>query len=327
MRMGRTLSLGLLLLPAGACAAVLGIDSLPRDGTDGGGSSDGPADTALSSDGPPNVDGSIEAGPGDASVPFACRARPWGGATTVTVPTFFSNGVLTFRRVSPTEAYAADNYMYRYPTDPDGNALTPGVSPTNLNLGGTGNWRTSPALYDADRAMLYQGLDTGDGGGAEIFRATRGDASAAWGTGTAIYLGPDYPKGGPWVLESRGKLYFWATQLSPSVLVTEIYTATLNGTDWISTMHVPQLGSTSEDSHPVVTSDDLEIFMSSSRMGNDDLFTSLRTTTDEPFPAPGRIDGLSTGLEEWPTFITADGCSLYFIRESSGVRTLFVTRR
>ena len=70
-----------------------------------------------------------------------------------------------------------------------------------------------------------------------------------------------------------------------------------------------------QDDNPVVTADELTLYWASVRgaTATRDIYVATRTDAKSPFKGVRRIDSLSTtARDERPTFVSADGCRLYF---------------
>ena len=78
---------------------------------------------------------------------------------------------------------------------------------------------------------------------------------------------------------------------------------------------------------PVVRDDELEMFFASGRDFTLDLFTATRASTGDAFGTPVRVANLSSSGNDWPVWITPDGCELYYISRSGTVATLYVAKR
>lgn len=74
-----------------------------------------------------------------------------------------------------------------------------------------------------------------------------------------------------------------------------------------------------DDDAPVVTPDELTLYWSTKRGGaTQDIFVATRADKNAPFKGVRRVDSVSTtAREEIPTFVSADGCRLYY---SSSIR-------
>jgi hypothetical protein len=72
--------------------------------------------------------------------------------------------------------------------------------------------------------------------------------------------------------------------------------------------------------NPVVSSDELTIYFSAppDNASQSDIWTSSRSSVDRPFRAPRAIAELNTVSGERPTWISEDGCRLYFVTNRTG---------
>jgi hypothetical protein len=161
-----------------------------------------------------------------------------------------------------------------------------------------------------------RGLDT-----VSIQCATRTDPSSDF-----AYVGPvsgvnDPGRGhvGPFLRQDGEALYFAATVgLDASVPVYEIERANRNGScSYDAPVPVQELNSNTVDYFPVVTPNDLTIFFSSHRpyaqaAGKGDIWTATRSSGSEPFSTLRPLTELNTDQEDVPTYVTSDGCQLYF---------------
>ncbi|HET8935876.1 MAG TPA: hypothetical protein VFN67_20655 [Polyangiales bacterium] len=79
-----------------------------------------------------------------------------------------------------------------------------------------------------------------------------------------------------------------------------------------------ELASTAKTDNPSLSADMLEMYFTSERTGNADLYVAERSSVQTSFSAPVRIDALSTeGVETSPA-ISADGLSLYWASDREG---------
>jgi len=84
---------------------------------------------------------------------------------------------------------------------------------------------------------------------------------------------------------------------------------------------------------PAMTNDRLELFFESARaggQGDDDLWHSVRTSVDQPWPPPANLTALNTAAEEGHPALSADGLTLWFASDrgnASDVADIYVTTR
>lgn len=82
------------------------------------------------------------------------------------------------------------------------------------------------------------------------------------------------------------------------------------------------LDSPTIDNSPVVTPDELTLYFSSDRPGGAgslDIYVATRPTAADGFGAPVALTGLNTASVDTPSWISPDGCALYFSRAEANV--------
>lgn len=140
-----------------------------------------------------------------------------------------------------------------------------------------------------------------------------------------IALAPRSAATDPYVLASGAALYFAA---KPEGGTQHVYRATRAGSTFatanatlLSTLVTPD----KYEQAPVVSEDEQEIFFASDRSVDDafEIWTALHQPGQaaHEFLAPGLVPGLaSTGLD-FPTWLSPDACSLYFISKAKDARS------
>jgi hypothetical protein len=135
-------------------------------------------------------------------------------------------------------------------------------------------------------------------------------------------LSPLLNSGYPYMLPN-GRIYF-ETDYNPAdpdmPLNPTIYSSRRTG----GVTEVPQpvlgidIGPGGEDEmRPVVTPDELTMYFASTRKDSVDIYVTHRSSADEPFGPSERVDSLEPTMpNEYPDWISADGCVLYFTRET-----------
>lgn len=131
----------------------------------------------------------------------------------------------------------------------------------------------------------------------------------------------------PYLLGDGQTLYFGA---SPTGGPWDLYRARGPGPDFGASdaVVVPGVASARSEFAPVVSDHELEIFFASDRDRSDlDIYTAVRASPDEPFGEATRLSAFATAENDYPLWISPDGCELYYVNKSAGVATLRVTRR
>ncbi|CAN5745473.1 hypothetical protein BH09MYX1_BH09MYX1_08560 [soil metagenome] len=110
----------------------------------------------------------------------------------------------------------------------------------------------------------------------------------------------------------------------------DLFRAPLGGSGFANAVALAELNTVSNEVSPVVTPDDLTIFYASDRgdggaSGALDIWTARRAKATDPFGTPTNVAELNTTEGESPSFVTRDGCTLFFDRTGAG-SPLFATR-
>jgi Tol biopolymer transport system component len=128
-------------------------------------------------------------------------------------------------------------------------------------------------------------------------------------------LGTALQRGGPYVVPSGGALYFHASPAANS----ELYRAEHGPNGFAEPTPVDGANSEWIEQFPVVTPDELTIYFESDRPGGSgdfDIWVVSRSSTSEPFSQPTPLTSLNTASADIPSWVSADGCRLYFDRSS-----------
>jgi Tol biopolymer transport system component len=80
---------------------------------------------------------------------------------------------------------------------------------------------------------------------------------------------------------------------------------------------IQELNSTANDSWPALTADGLTIYYSSGKTGagaqpGNHIWMASRATTSDGFGSQKVVTELASAASEWPTWISPDGCTVYF---------------
>lgn len=113
------------------------------------------------------------------------------------------------------------------------------------------------------------------------------------------------------VISRDGKTLYFTSNRSGSG--THIYRATRASESSPFTTPTPigELGSSSNEGFPVVSGDELTIYFSSDRAGEQDIYVARRSTRLDGFGVPALVKELDATGPRWPVWLSADGCRLY----------------
>jgi hypothetical protein len=131
---------------------------------------------------------------------------------------------------------------------------------------------------------------------------------------------PSSDDSNPYLGAGDDGLYFASNRVAANN--HDILQSTWNGLSFGAPTAIPELNTSSEDRNPVVTPDALTLFFASDRPDADasgklDIWLATRRARGEKFSTPTIVSELNTPDDDAPTFVTSDGCTLYFSRSSS----------
>ncbi len=188
---------------------------------------------------------------------------------------------------------------------------------TQLNTTAT---ETNPAL-SSDGLSLYFNAPSG---GVDLFVSTRSSSADMFGPGTPLVeLNTASVDTSPFITSDGSELWFASDNF-------DLFRARWIGTQFGEVTRLDALNSDSVDMYPVLTADNLGIYLASSRpggMGELDVWRSSRSTTSEMFPAPVLVPELSSSTDDYPGWLSPDGCRFYLSSGREGVHALFVATR
>jgi WD40-like Beta Propeller Repeat len=165
--------------------------------------------------------------------------------------------------------------------------------------------------------MLIFGRSQGLGNDTHLYYATRGSPSDPFndmGLVPNVNVLNTVDKF-PFLRQDGEALYFSSTRNFSAN--ADVYRAAWNGSTFDTPVGVAELNTPYDDDAPVVAPDDLAIYFTSERpdpsaAGGQDIWMATRASTNEPFSRPTNVTELNSPDSDIPTFITADGCTLYF---------------
>lgn len=318
MRARFVVSLGAFFL--GGCAAILGIDDgVPR--TDAG-----VVDAAVEA----TPDVSVDRGPDVVVVPTCKPSAPFTSIKPIAElnttgddqhPRLLPDEkTIVFQRQQPGFVIFTATRADRLST------FSPPVSIAELAIGGDA---ADPTLDPSGLRIVFASGRVGGVGGYDLWVATRTNVGSAFSAptvltglnGTAIDHYANFA--------GAGALYFSSVRAS-GLGSEDIYRSAVNGSVISAPVLVAGLSGTGYDAAPAVTPDELLAYVQTSI--TDDagsgttIFVSSRGSTATPWPTPTVVAELRSA-ESIPTWVSADGCRLYFSSNRSGNWDLWVAER
>jgi Tol biopolymer transport system component len=193
---------------------------------------------------------------------------------------------------------------------------------------------SAPTFYDSYPTVTLDGtylvFDSNRSGTFKLWLAEKVNGSFDQPLLTELAITGETQANEPYVLPG-GTLYFAASIASGGAY--DIYRANsplpvLNGATVVGGLATP-----GGDQAPVVSADELEIIFASNREsptepGKLDIYAATRDDPSQPFSMPVPLPAVSQPAgNDWPVWLSPDGCDLYYISKVSGVSTLYVAQR
>jgi Tol biopolymer transport system component len=131
----------------------------------------------------------------------------------------------------------------------------------------------------------------------------------------------------PFMTPSGAEIYFSSDRTGDY----DIYRATGSAGAYGAPTPVSEVNMTvAIDQNPVVSADDLTILFSSDRaggLGGKDIWIATRSSASGPFGAPGVLAGVNTTANDYPGWLSVDGCRLYLHSDVSGATHIYLATR
>jgi len=303
-------------------AAACGDDSRSAGSSDAGGGAaeaavdvDAPADAAPVKDAPSTTDGGPSARACDPAAPFGAP-QPVPGVKTAA---YEGSATLSHdEREIYFEVYAGSAsqlYVARRATtgEPFG---APAV--LSLDAGGASNYG---AMLSLDDVTFVFASDRG--GASSLYRATRASRQADFGAPSVVAGLGVAAESGYLTSQNAG---LWLTARQPNGKL-DLYFAATGG----AARDVTELNTDATETGPVPTADGDVVFFGSSRddpAGTRlDVWMATRASATSAFGAPTRVTELNTADDDWPSWLSPDGCRLYLSSNRNGNYDVYVATR
>ena len=212
--------------------------------------------------------------------------------------------------------------------------LGPNVNSTANDLG---------ASISADGLTLYFSSNrTGGSGGYDLWCTTRATINDDWDPAINLGQPPNsrYSYWDPSISSDGLTLYFsdghspTFGNLSPGGLggqgdIWMVTRASLNDV-WGEPINLGPAVNSQHAIHPSISSDGLSLYLQSHRtghLGHCDIMVATRESNSDPFGSPVFLKNVNTGGPEWTPDISADGLTLFFMRNPGPPDIWASTRR
>lgn len=274
--------------------------------------SDDDAGVDAAADAPSDGDGG--------AVDISCRTRPFGPVSRVRDET----GASSYRPwLAGNVAYAAFSSTIVKVSLVNGDPVGP-LAPVPLKKD-AGVEHSHPIVFANGTRLFFQHAEVGS---TQIYSATRASVQQEFGTAAPLAInGPGTTREEPWVVDDS-TVYF----ASDVAGAEDLFVAQINAAG--AALPVQGVNDpVAQDEHPVVTPDELVIYFSSDRhsggIGNKQIYVASRSDKTMPFSQPARVNDIEVGMgNNRPTWLSDDGCTLYFTSDREGAYRVYrATRR
>jgi hypothetical protein len=182
-----------------------------------------------------------------------------------------------------------------------------------------------------DGTTLYFSSDRPGGlGGLDVYVATRANAGSPFVNPANVgALNTPSFDGQPFVREDGQAIYLQSDRGTGSY---GVYRAVQSGSAFQPPVFLSELDS--DSALPAVMPDDLTIYFASGRsgagtQGGTDVWRATRASAGDTFGAPSVVAEVNSAADDYPSFVTRDGCTLYLwsTRPGAGGEDLYVAKR
>jgi len=178
-------------------------------------------------------------------------------------------------------------------------------------------------MWTGDGLTMYYVVTAPGQTFGHIFVTTRASKFSSFPPGSLVAnVNSTTDEEDPFVTEDGSALYFGSARLSGTNL--DLFVAVRQSDGSFGTPQaLTNLNTNTTDGHPRLTRDGLRIYWSSPRtdggaLGGTDIWTATRSSTAGTFGTPTRVPELSSPSNESPSWISPDGCTMYFQSDRPG---------
>jgi Tol biopolymer transport system component len=190
---------------------------------------------------------------------------------------------------------------------------------------GTSYRDLEPVLTPDQLRLIFVRSSNGTRASYDLHQALRVDASGPFQPAAPLNVTAAGAYDAFPFLTADGKELWFASERGDAG--AEIYRSSVGATFGPPQL-VPELNSPEEDSAPILSADGKVVFFSSSRpaagvQGATDIWTAKRDDPGGTFGPATLVPGLNTTFEDWPAWLSPDGCRLYLTSD----RVIYVAER
>jgi Tol biopolymer transport system component len=202
-------------------------------------------------------------------------------------------------------------------------------TPVRLSINIDGTSDETPRFSADDKTLFFASNRTGTTGALDIWQSTRPTIGTAVGwTGPTLVGAINSAQTDKWCMPcSLGKYLMVSTRNTPATPSEDIYEGTTGGGAPALVTELSDLANT--DNGPFISSDCRTMYFASNRSGAQRIYTSTRTSSSAPWPAPQPLpDFVAIGLAQEDPWISEDGRTFVFsATTTAGNKDVYITTR
>jgi hypothetical protein len=183
-----------------------------------------------------------------------------------------------------------------------------------------------PALSPDGLSLYYVVKSSGSGDGGDIYVSTRSSVDASFHAGTRVPGDVNSPgiDADPFV-SADGKTLYFDSDREGNMDIYSVGIGIFNTPAAVSSVNL----ASAIDVSPVVTDDNLTIYFGSSRSRHApmDMWMASRVSTVDGFGEATLVPPSPDSVYDYPQFVSADGCTLWFSITASGGSSVYFEER
>jgi hypothetical protein len=177
-------------------------------------------------------------------------------------------------------------------------------------------------------AIFFTAVDRASS--CDIWGATRASAADSFGAPGAVgAVNSGASEQTPFLTADSAALWF-ASNRPGGPGNYDLYRAAATGASFDSPALVAELSTSSNEFTPTLAPDRLVVFFSSDRpggLGGEDIWTASRGSVNDAFSGVAAVSPVNSGSDDFPGWLSADGCRLYMSSLRSGNEDIYVAVR
>jgi hypothetical protein len=172
---------------------------------------------------------------------------------------------------------------------------------------------------DANTIYFNSNRATPSNSAEQVFVATRGSPGDDFAPPTVVTAFMDNDNQ-PFVNATGDKIYFSSGSRPDTTGGADLYFAPVDGSGNVGEAQIliGAVNTSQNEQVPSVTKDELTLYFCRSNGTDNDIYIATRADASSPWGAGSAVPGYATtGVEEVPTWVSPDGCDLYFYDNGS----------